>query len=214
VIRAVNEAKATNAERRTELEAVRRNIKKQYTTKEAQERALARHMRGIDEEHTKATKAWQREQARGEARERDIDRQIDEERNRWNESERRATLAETEAAEKSRQQAVADQIKADKDAARLALARQREEARQAKEADPVRSYNAELRRRAAYVDALRRGDDYYASQLAPEADHAKMQAAIKAIESADPGSSDYRKIKKHLDALKKQPLPQRQDVVP
>ena len=137
----------------------------------------------------------------------EIEARITEEELRQNDSERRAAITEVEQREKDRRQAVRDQINADREAARV----QRERERAAKQAEvkPLRQYKIELQRRAAYVDAIRRGDDAYAEQLAPEADHAKMKAAVAAITSADPDSSDYRKIERHLQALKSKPLPQR-----
>ncbi|HMP89686.1 MAG TPA: phage protease [Kiritimatiellia bacterium] len=207
VINAVNTAKTINAQRKAELDAVKRDIRKQYKSPEAEARALERHMRDIDKEHAKETAAWQRDKTRRDGEVNKIDQQIDEENQRLTESERRADIADAQNEAKARQQAVKDQIAADKEAARKKLAKEREEKKTKEE--PVRQYKAELRRRAAYVDALSRGDDFYASQLAPEADHAKMKAAIDAIKSADPDSSDYRKMKIHLDALKSKPLPKR-----
>jgi len=209
VLRAVNAAKAINAQRKSELDAVKRGIRKQYKSPEAEARALDRHMRDIDKEHAKETATWQRDQARHNRELGKVDQQIDEENQRWSESERRADISDAQNAEKARQQAVKDQIAKDKQAARDKLAQER--AAKKSQEEPVRQYKAELRRRAAYVDALSRGDDFYAAQLAPNADHAKMKKAIEAIQSADPSSSDYRKIKRHLDELKTKPLPTRTD---
>lgn len=207
VLRAVNAAKAINAQRKSEFDAVKRGIRKQYKSPEAEARALDRHMRDIDKEHAKETATWQRDQARHDRELGKVEQQIDEENQRWSESERRADIADTQKAEKARQQAIKDQIAKDKQAARDELAKER--AAKKSQEEPVRQYKAELRRRAAYVDALSRGDDFYAAQLAPDADHAKMKKAIEAIQSADPGSSDYRKINRHLDELKTRPLPKR-----
>jgi len=209
VLKAVNAAKAINAQRKSELDAVKRNIRKQYKSPEAEARALERHMRDIDKEHAKETAAWQRDQVRHDREVGKVEQQIDEENQRWEESERRADITDAQTEAKARQQAIKDQIAKDKQTARDKLAHER--AAKKSQEEPVRQYKAELRRRAAYVDALSRGDDFYAAQLAPDADHAKMKKAIEAIQSADPSSSDYRKIKRHLDELKTKPLPKRTD---
>ena len=207
VIAAVNQAKATNAQRKAELDAIKSGIRKQYTTPEARERALERHMRGLDEQFAKDTKAYEREEKKWASELSELDDRITEEQLRQNDSERRAAITEAEQQAKAKQQAIKDQIAADKEAARVKLAREREKKKA--EVEPIRQYKTELQRRAAYVDAIRRGDDDYAEKLAPEADHAKMRSTIAAITSADPDSSDYRKIKIHLDELKSKPLPKR-----
>ena len=207
VLAAVKQAKAVNAQRKAELDAIKRGIRKQYSSPEARARALDRHMEQLEKEHARETRAYDREVSRWAKELAEIEARITEEELRQNDSERRAAITEVEQREKDRRQAVRDQINADREAARV----QRERERAAKQAEvkPLRQYKIELQRRAAYVDAIRRGDDAYAEQLAPEADHAKMKAAVAAITSADPDSSDYRKIERHLQALKSKPLPQR-----
>ena len=164
-------------------------------------------MRGLDEQFAKDTKAYEREEKKWASELSELDDRITEEQLRQNDSERRAAITEAEQQAKGKQQAIKDQIAADKEAARVKLAREREKKKA--EVEPIRQYKTELQRRAAYVDAIRRGDDDYAEKLAPEADHAKMRSTIAAITSADPDSSDYRKIKIHLDELKSKPLPKR-----
>ncbi|HMO51247.1 MAG TPA: phage protease [Kiritimatiellia bacterium] len=205
IIRETNKAKAINLQRQQELNAIKRNIKKQYKSKEAQTRALDKYFQGEEKEYQKQQASWEKRRTAQQQELAAIDRRIEAEKISQQESERRADIRDADAA---RKQAIRDQIQADKDNAR----RQRE-ADKAKHAadkaktDPVRQYNAEKRRRAAYIDAIASGDDFYAAQLYPDGDHGKMKAAIKAIQSADRDSSDYRKVKRHLDELKSRPIP-------
>lgn len=204
VIAAVNNAKATNKQRKAELKEIKDNIASQYKSEGARDRALARYLESIDKQFGAEVQAQNKLRSAIAEEVTKLDEMIAEEMTREQESENAIQMAE---AERQRKEAVKAQVAADK-----AAEKKRQEAEKAAKNPPkddaaVVAYRMEQRKKSAYIDAMVAGDDAYFAQIYPNADHEAVKARVAEIMSASPTSSDSKLVKSQLAELKKLPIP-------
>jgi len=192
-----NAAIEENRTRKSELNALKRQIEKQYTTPEARERALARELERQEKAARQAKENWQKKNYAVDKEIERINQNIRQEQKRIGDEANR-TRDKQAAAEQKR---IAEQIKADKAAERQRQMEERENQRIEEEMKtrPIKEAATERNRLKEYYAAVTRGDMDTATRLYPTADHGKVKSDLARISSANPRSAgDIRAMNKYL----------------
>ena len=192
VLKAQSDAKAENARRKSELDALKRRIDARYATPGARERALARELEKRQTDYDNDLSKWHQDNGRIDEEISKVRQKIDAENLRANETARRIEIEDGKAAEKARQKEIRERIEADKAAERERQKKEREAKVKIAEAEREArrqegEYPREIRKRKNYYDAWRRGDDDYARRLYPDADHDETKRRVDMFKQANEG---------------------------
>ena len=224
-VQARREADAENRRRRQELLALRRGIERQYSSREARERALARELEKRQRDYASALDQWNRANSGIDRQVATLDREIHQTQVRLaTENQRQADLNWRQHRdlnrdqERARQQALREQIQSDIHAERQRQWQARQEAEQARPAEPeavghdpavaVRAYRATQTARSVFYEAVRRGDYAYARRIMPEGDIDAARKIIDDFEHAT-GNLSQTQQRRQWDELSRYPPPTR-----
>jgi hypothetical protein len=208
VLAARDAAREHNTLVKSELNRIKRNIRKQYKDIASQDRALQRVLDGRDAQYSNELERWNREQAGIDAKIQRVDREIhatdirlsretERARDRQYKDDRQAFTD----AQKAHYQAIRDQINADKEVERqrqVELRKERDAATAASRAasaersaayEPVRDYRSTITARRTFWDAVSRGDYSYAKRIMPDADMGAAKQAVHAVNQSVQGQN-------------------------
>jgi phage-related minor tail protein len=229
IIAARERMEAENAARRTAERELRRDIRRQYSTPEQEERAMARELARRERDYNRQLNQYNSQNRTIDNTLRTIDGQITQAEVNRVRAEQAAERQESadqrraeQDAERARQQALREQIEADRQAERERQAAERaarteaaDARRAAQEADqerrqPMTDYTQTLRTREAFNDAISRGDYNYAQRLIPGADIDAARREYDTFMSGIDGLSVTRRNQEVRDFRRTQP-PMRDD---
>ena len=202
-IEARNQAQAENLRRRQELRAIRRSYERQYGSREQVERAVQRHLDRLDREYARDLNRWESRYHRHQRQVNQLQREISNtevqlarERERYERTRHDNQRRDATDDARLRRAAIRDEINHDREVYRRqqneVRARNAEDTRARRQAQdaartgrlPVQEYQAEIRRRRTFHDAISRGHYDAAQRIMPEADITRAVEEHEAVQQA------------------------------